>query len=160
MKVPPPHYLLLRLLQLPTADLVSGAAFNWAVEVQASTPQTLPSQPQDSSLCCFMNAWGQPGILMEIPSFSMSPASRRLPSPGRAFTHNTLRDQTITSMLGLVINILVSFINRCIITGAGFECYVWRAVFPVHPLTFHTCSAQFLLVTGVALKTKVVALQF
>lgn len=30
-------------LQPPATDSVSGAAFKWAVEVQASTPQTLPS---------------------------------------------------------------------------------------------------------------------
>lgn len=37
------HFLFLVHASTPATDSVSGAAFNWAVEVQASTPQTLPS---------------------------------------------------------------------------------------------------------------------
>lgn len=40
---PPPNTsFYLCTLHLPATDSVSGAAFNWAVEVQASTTQTLP----------------------------------------------------------------------------------------------------------------------
>lgn len=40
----PSHFLfLVHASPPPATDSVSGAAFNWAVEVQASTPQTLPS---------------------------------------------------------------------------------------------------------------------
>ena len=56
---------------------------------------------------------------MEIPTFSMSPSSN-VPSPDELFTHDTLRDQPITSRLAmrLVINLSVSFINLCIISGS------------------------------------------
>lgn len=66
----------------------------------------------------------------EIPTFYMSPASSNMPLTGMSFTHNRLGEQPITSRLavGLVINIYMFFINLCIITGAGFECYVRCAV--------------------------------
>lgn len=63
----------------PINDVVSGAAFNWAVEVpdfRSTIPAFLTTRFW--SLHCFMNAC-QRGILMEFPHLS--------PTPGGAFIH-------------------------------------------------------------------------
>lgn len=91
---PAPHvcYILFFFsctLQPPASDTVSGAAFNWAVKVQASTPQSLLTT-RFWSLRCFMNAWCwlRSGRHPYGNSYiSRSPTPSNASSLGWAFTH-------------------------------------------------------------------------